>query len=152
MSEDEVFDQLVAMFHASSPEIAPWPATEELGTTTRTPTWTTRRSITARQPQPPMPELTPSGEPALPEHVENYLDEHFVPDPPPPLPRLQAITILAWALIGVGILMIVLHNQIPADFSDGSNFLAAFAILSGFGTLVYRMRDNDHDDGDGAVV
>ncbi|BEP15413.1 hypothetical protein acdb102_37240 [Acidothermaceae bacterium B102] len=150
-SEDEVFDQLVAMFHTSSPVDAPWPATEELGTTTRTPTWTTRRSITARQ-STPAPEVTPD-EPALPEHVERYLDEHFVPAPPPPLPKLHGVTILAWALIGLGILAIAFHNAIPADFSQGSNYLAALAIVGGFFTLVYRMRDNDHDDdGDGAVV
>lgn len=148
ISDDEVFDQLVAMFHTSSPEVAPWPATEELGTTTRT----TRRSITARQAQPPLPELTPTGEPALPEHVENYLDEHFVPEPPPPLPRLQGITILAWAMVALGILMIAFHDQIPVDFSQGSFFIAVLAIVGGFGTLVYRMHDNDHDDGDGAVV
>jgi hypothetical protein len=151
-SDDEVFDQLVAMFHTSSPEVAPWPATEELGTTTRTPTWTTRRSITARQAQPPAPELTPQGEPALPQHVEDYLDEHFVPDPPPPLPRLQGITILAWALIAFGVLILVFHDQLPVDFSQGSFFIAVVAILGGFATLVYRMRDNDHNDGDGAVV
>jgi hypothetical protein len=149
VSEDEVFDQLVAMFHTSSPAEAPWPATEELGTTTRTPTWTTRRSITARQAQPPIPEV----EPALPEHVERYLDEHFVPEPPPPLPKLAGVTILAWSLIGLGMLMIVFHNAIPADFDQGSSFLAVCAIVGGFFTLVYRMRDNDHDDDDdGAVV
>ena len=147
ISEDEVFEQLVAMFHTSSPAEAPWPATEELGTT-RAQTWTTRRSITARQPQPPAPE-----EPAIPEHVERYLDEHFVPEPPPPLPRPQGITILAWALIALGILMIVFHDSIPTDFTQGSVFLAAAAIVGGFCTLVYRMRDGDHDDhGDGAVV
>ena len=151
-SEDEVFDQLVAMFHTSSPAEAPWPATEELGTTSRTPTWTTRRSITARQAQPPVPEATPD-EPAIPEHVERYLDEHFVPEPPPPLPKLHGITILAWSLIGFGILAIIFHNVIPADFSQGSTYIAAGAIIGGFFTLVYRMRDNTHDDdGDGAVV
>ena len=151
-SEDEVFDQLVAMFHTSSPAEAPWPATEELGTTSRTPTWTTRRSITARQAQPPVPEAAPE-EPAIPEHVEHYLDEHFVPEPPPPLPKLHGVTILAWSLIGLGILAIIFHTAIPADFAQGSNYLAAGAIIGGFFTLVYRMRDNSHDDdGDGAVV
>ena len=152
-SDDAVFDQLVAMFHASSPAEAPWPATEELGTTARTPGWTTRRSITARQAQPPAQASTPDGEPALPEHVERYLDEHFVPEPPPPLPRLAPVTVLAWALIVLGVLMVVLHESIPADFQQGSSFLAVCAIVGGFATLVYRMRDNDHDDsGDGAVV
>jgi hypothetical protein len=150
ISEDEVFEQLVAMFHTSAPAEAPWPATEELSAPTRTQTWTTRRSITARQS--PTPGLTPD-EPALPQHVENYLDEHFVPEPPPPLPRLQAITILAWALIGFGVLAIIFHDSIPVDFSQGSIYIAACAIVSGFATLVYRMRDNDNDDdGDGAVV
>ncbi len=150
ISEDEVFEQLVAMYHTSAPAEAPWPATEELSTPSRTQTWTTRRSITARQT--PAPELTPE-EPALPEHVEAYLDVHFVPEPPPPLPRLQAATIFAWALIGLGVLAIVFHNSIPADFSTGSTFIAACAILAGFATLVYRMRDGDRDDdNDGAVV
>jgi hypothetical protein len=148
ISEDEVFEQLVAMFHTSSPAEAPWPATEELSAPTRAQTWTTRRSITARQA--PTPEPTP--EPALPQHVENYLDEHFVPEPPPPLPRLQGMTILAWALIGFGLLALVFHDSIPVDFSQGSIYIAACAIVGGFATLVYRMRDDDDDDGDGAVV
>jgi hypothetical protein len=146
VSEDEVFEALVAMFHTSSPAEVPWPATEELGApTTRSQTWTTRRSITARQAQ--IPEITPDE----PTHVENYLDEHFVPEPPPPLPRLQPITLLCWALIAFGILAIVLHNYIPVDFSQGSVYIAACAILGGFATLVYRMRDDDRDDDDGAV-
>jgi hypothetical protein len=151
ISEDEVFEQLVAMFHTSAPAEVPWPATEELSApTTRSQTWTTRRSITARQA--PIPEITPA-EQILPSHVESYLDEHFVPEPPPPLPRLQPITILAWALIGLGILAIVLHDYIPLDFAQGSIYIAACAIVGGFATLVYRMRDNDEDnDGDGAVV
>jgi hypothetical protein len=150
VSEDEVFDQLVAMFHTSGPAEAPWPAMEELSAPTRSQTWTTRRSITARQN--PVPDVTPD-EPALPSHVESYLDEHFVPEPPPPLPRLQPMTILAWALIGLGILAIVLRNYIPVDFSQGSVYIAACAIVGGFATLVYRMRDDDRDDdGDGAVV
>jgi hypothetical protein len=151
ISEDEVFDQLVAMFHASAPAVAPWPATEELSAPGRTPgTWTTRRSITARQSQPPVPQ--PPVEPALPEHVEAYLDEHFVPEPPPPLPRLHAITLVAWAAILLGVLMIVFHDSL-GDFQQGSTFLAACGIGGGFATLVYRMRDDDRDDdGDGAVV
>lgn len=150
ISEDEVFEQLVAMFHTSAPAEVPWPATEELSApTTRSQTWTTRRSITARQAQ--LPEVTPE-EPALPSHVESYLDEHFVPEPPPPLPRLQPMTLLAWALICLGVLAIVLHNYIPVDFSQGSIYIAACAIVGGFATLVYRMRDDDRDDDDGAVV
>ena len=149
ISEDEVFEQLVAMFHTSAPTEVPWPATEELSPSTRSQTWTTRRSITARQA--PVPEVSPD-EPALPAHVESYLDEHFVPEPPPPLPRLQAITLLAWALIGFGVLAIVFHDAIPIDFSQGSIYIAACAIVGGFATLVYRMHDDDDDDGDGAVV
>lgn len=150
VSEDEVFEALVAMFHTSSPTEVPWPATEELSApTTRSQTWTTRRSITARQA--PIPEITPE-EPVLPPHVESYLDEHFVPEPPPPLPRLQPITLLCWALIGFGILALALHNYIPLDFSQGSVWIASCAIIGGFATLVYRMRDDDRDDDDGAVV
>jgi hypothetical protein len=153
ISEDEAFEALVAMFHESPPAEAPWPSTEELTSPVRANPWTTRRSIIARQEQEGAAR-TPDGEPALPAHVEAFLDEHFVPEPPPPLPRLAGMTLLAVGLIVLGVLMLVFHDQIPSDFTAGSMFLAPCAIVAGFVTLVWRMRDRDDDDSDddGAVV
>ena len=83
----------------------------------------------------------------------SILDEHFVPDPPPPLPRLRNGT--RWALLaillGVGLL-------VGRSFSDSIPDAVAFgvlAIVGGFVGLVAMMREDrpsDSDPDDGAVV
>lgn len=80
-------------------------------------------------------------------------EEHFVPPPPPPAPRLHPVTILALALMGVGVALLVVPTVLSGSVSGGTSLLALAAILSGFGVLVYRMKDGPpSDDDDGAVL
>lgn len=77
-------------------------------------------------------------------------EEHFVPPPAPPLPRLQPATLLAVAAILLGLLILV------TQYDGGSlNVLGVALVIGGTGTLVYRMRQGPPTDSgwdDGAVV
>jgi hypothetical protein len=77
-------------------------------------------------------------------------NEHFVPPPAPPIPRLRAVTFAALASIVVGLLILA------TDFGGGSlTFLAIIAIIGGVASLVWNMRNGPPTDSgwdDGAVV
>jgi hypothetical protein len=92
---------------------------------------------------------TPSGE----YDPLSILDEHFVPDPPPPLPRLRRGTRWALATILVGVLLIV--GRAFWDYVPDAVVLGVLAIVGGFIALVAMMREDrpsDSDPDDGAVV
>jgi hypothetical protein len=78
------------------------------------------------------------------------LDEHFVPPPPPPFPKLRKETIIGLLAILGGI--VVLGTRL-----DGGSlaWLAILAILAGAGTLIWNVKDGpprDSEGDDGAVV
>jgi hypothetical protein len=77
-------------------------------------------------------------------------DEHFVPPPVPPLPRLRRVTVGALAAIIVGLLML------GTNFDGGSlAWLAIFAIIGGGIALVWNVKSGPPTDSgwdDGAVV
>jgi hypothetical protein len=83
----------------------------------------------------------------------SILDEHFVPELPPPLPRLRPGTRWALAAILLGVLLIVgraFWNYVPDAVALGVLF-----VVGGFVALVAMMREDrpsDSDDDDGAVV
>jgi hypothetical protein len=92
---------------------------------------------------------TPSGE----YDPLSILDEHFVPDPPPPLPRLRRGTRWALAAILVGVVLIV--GRAFWDGVPGAVFLGVLFVVGGFIGLVAMMREDrpsDSDPDDGAVV
>jgi hypothetical protein len=92
---------------------------------------------------------TPSGE----YDPLSILDEHFVPDPPPPLPRLRRGTRWALAAILVGIVLIV--GRAFWDSVPDAVFLGVLFVVGGFIGLVAMMREDrpsDSDPDDGAVV
>ena len=92
---------------------------------------------------------TPSGE----YDPLSILDEHFVPDPPPPLPRLRVGTRWALAAILVGVVLIV--GQAFWDAVPDAVFLGVVFVVGGFIGLVAMMREDrpsDSDPDDGAVV
>jgi hypothetical protein len=83
----------------------------------------------------------------------SILDEHFVPGPPPPLPRLRRGTRWALAAILVGIVLIV--GRALWDTVPDTVFLGVLFIVGGFIGLVAMMREDrpsDSDPDDGAVV
>ena len=95
------------------------------------------------------------GRPAATPHSDLVADdEHYVPPPAPPLPRLAPIT--RWALIGVtaGILALVLPVMIGLDLPVWTCALAVVAIVGGGAVMIARMGNGPRDLGgdDGAVV
>jgi hypothetical protein len=83
----------------------------------------------------------------------SILDEHFVPEPPPPLPRLRRGTRWALASILVGVVLIV--GRTFSDAIPSAVAIGVLAIVGGFVGLVAMMgedRPSDSDPDDGAVV
>jgi hypothetical protein len=81
--------------------------------------------------------------------------EAFVPPPAPPVPRPSLRTVLAVAGV-VGGLAVFLKPDLLSLLDDGlAMFLGFTAIVTGFGTLVWRLRPGDEesdDPDDGARV
>lgn len=81
-------------------------------------------------------------------------DDRFVPDPPPPLPKLPPHKLLAWAgLLGGPVLLLcaAVFSLLLPTWVTG---LAIIGFVGGFVTLVATMGDRDDDGGPsgGAVV
>jgi hypothetical protein len=82
-------------------------------------------------------------------------EEHFVPPVPPPLPRLEPATKLAWIALFGGPLYLLISTAVGATISGLAAFLAVAAFVGGFVVLVLRMdngRPPDSGPDDGAVV
>ena len=150
---DTAFAALVAQFSATPTSAHPWPAAEDL-------TEVEARTISV-EPHPVTPPVTPPAvavaatfaDPGYPAE----LDEHFVPPEPPPLPRGDTISRLAWAgVIGgplVLLLAALLGGYLPFPVPTAVLLLALAAFIGGFVTLVARMPGESPDDPDhGAVV
>ncbi len=101
-----------------------------------------------------MDELPPPlvrAEPAA--YVDPADDEHFVPPPPPPVPHFAPET--WWGMTGIvgGLLLVFLLPWLDViDRTPWRDRLGVIAIVGGIGLLVWRMRDDPHDDDDGAVI
>ena len=82
-------------------------------------------------------------------------DEHYVPPAPPPLPKLDPVTKIAWLALFGGPLYLLVSTATGAVISGLSAFLAVAAFVGGFVILVLRMdngRPPDSGSDDGAVV
>ena len=116
---------------------------------------------------PTMPDQPPTGPPweepeaapvprRLPPAQPPVEDDHFVPPVPPPLPRIDPATKLAWLALFGGPLYLLISTAAGVAISGLSAFLAVAAFVGGFVVLVLRMDsgrppDSGSDD-DGAVV
>jgi hypothetical protein len=79
--------------------------------------------------------------------------EHFVPDPPAPLPHLEPYKQLAWAGVIGGPLTLLIAALTGLDLPQWLSWLAIVGFVGGFITLVASMSDDDDwDPDDGAVV
>jgi hypothetical protein len=172
---DAAFAAIIEGFSAPSPHgVGPWPASEDLDDDEPTAP-TTRQQITDDDPSPRgdprAEELAPPPSPPSPpadrhggvvrrivlsdaDADEHDLDdEGFVPPDPPPLPRGDLISRLAWgAVIGGPVFLLVAAlawRTLPAVLL----LVALLAFVAGFVTLVARMPAEHPDDpDDGAVV
>lgn len=93
----------------------------------------------------------------VPEVVEDDFDDdaHFVPEPPPPLPKLPRNTAIAmWALLGgVAVLLISWLLDLTGGYLQ---WLGLAGVLGGATALIVRMRDKlppeEGGPDDGAVL
>ncbi len=115
-------------------------------------TWPSRENVTeSRRPAHlddiPLEGLDLEGLATEPVEVD---DEHFVPPPAPPMPRLRGITVGALAAIALGLVVL------GTNFDGGSlAWLAILAIIGGGLALVWNVRNGPPTDSgwdDGAVV
>lgn len=139
-----------------------WPSAEDLPSTDRAGEAAPAAGDVPPAAQPPAPPAATRpparGEPLIPhigrppERAEAADEERFVPPEPPPLPRGDAFTMLAWAGVLLGpvfLLVCVVWKEAPQTYI----LAAVVAFVGGFATLVMRMpKHRDDDDDDGAVV
>jgi hypothetical protein len=101
---------------------------------------------------PPPAESAPRSEPApRPAPVE----DHYEPPTPPPLPKADAVTRMAWIAVVSGPLFFLVTALLRIEVTALAAFLGVAAFVGGFVTLVARMRDRPdagNDPDDGAVV
>ena len=82
-------------------------------------------------------------------------EDHYVPPEPPPLPKADPITRLAWIAVVSGPLFFLVTALLRIEVTGLAAFLGVSAFVGGFVTLVARMRDRPaqgDDPDDGAVV
>jgi len=172
--EEAVWLDLVARLEAPEPtaagEAAPWPERESLAGPPP-PVKVTPTMPDVPDALPAEPPTNPSGLPATSEQPWPRLgtgngprdaarpgdtaDEHFVPPPAPPLPKLDPLTKGAWLALFGGPLYLLIATAVGWTVSGFAAFLAVAAFVGGFAVLVLRMdnggpRDSGPDDG--AVV
>ncbi len=132
---------IVADFDTSPDGRAPWPATEDV---------LPPRAQRLRRPIRSNPVASAAGGDLLE-------TDHFVPPPPPVLPRLDPVTRIGWAALVAGpvllVIVVVFGHRVP----DWLPLLGVFTLVGGFALLVSRLRPTDSDDDDtdhhdGAVV
>ena len=158
---DSAFAAIVAAWGEESP--ATWPAEEELtqGRHRRVDDPEARSSDPGRHQERDDDELALSGPGSLVPSVEQPEDgpedqigqaDAFVPPEPPPLPRGDVISRLAWAGVLAGpiflLISVIFWQQAPAILL----VIALAGFTAGFVTLVARMPKHRDDDDDGAVV
>ena len=183
--DETVWLDLVARFGAPSPADgdSPWPDREDLaGPVGVTPSMGPTPDTMPADAQPGEPPTNPTGLPGLPVMLPDQpwptlgdtpaaggrgsgprdsitphdpADDHFVPPVPPPLPRLDPVTKLAWVALFGGPLYLLISTAVGSAISGLAAFLAVAAFVGGFVVLVLRMdngRPPDSGPDDGAVV
>ncbi len=139
---------IIAGYHTDADEREHrWPDVEDV----------TEAGLAARPPRDPAP-----ADPGLVEGLDTFGaglpdaddDEGYTPPPPPPLPRISRYAALGLTAIVGGLLLFFWPEVLPID-PQISLLLGFGGILTGFVTLIWRLRAGDADDedpDDGAVV
>jgi hypothetical protein len=161
---DRAFAAIVAGWADDSPSDGGWPAAEDLSAGRHrraddppaTPAGSDNDlddgdSLALASASASGPLLPPIGIPEIEEPADE--SEGFVPPEPPPLPRGDAVSRLAWAGV-IGGPVFLLAAVIAWRTAPGILLLAAVAgFVGGFVVLVARMpKHRADDDDDGAVV
>ena len=149
-SEEELFRQIVAGFSLEDDDPVPrWPVSEDLDAP----------SATSQEP-PPHRRRSDSldeqgGLPGWLEPAALEDEGHYEPPPAPRVPRLRVRTLLALAMLLVGLAVLFAPFQVGLDDSAISVLLGLLLVGGGAGLLVAWMRDAppaDSGPDDGAVV
>jgi hypothetical protein len=152
---------LVARFDAPAPEVddgdVPWPEREDLGDSVPA-TPAVPGTMPSDPPTNPAGLAAKTGPGHGPRDAPAPADpdgDHYVPPAPPPLPRLDPATKLAWLALFGGPCYLLIASAAGWTVSGLAAFLCVAAFVGGFAVLVFRMdkggpRDSGPDDG--AVV
>lgn len=160
LDEEAAWASIIAGYHVSvDPTAVPWPEAEDVDTsgtvaadmdTEPAP----RTSILRRSPDPiDQTSLLDGLETLGPPVTGDEEDEGYTPPPAPPLPRISAVTAAALIALVGGLLLFFWPTLLP--LSQTTTLFVAFGlVLTGFVTLIWRLRpgDDDEDDDDGARV
>jgi hypothetical protein len=153
--EDEVWRQIVASFNDTAERDSadqPWPDSENL------PPEPARRVVKPSELDEYAAESAERAEAAddAEESPEEEDEEgHFVPEAPPPLPRVDVATKLAWFALFGGPAYLLIAAVADWSLQGWALFAAVAAFIGGFVALVVRMGDgppNDSGWDDGAVI
>jgi hypothetical protein len=160
---DSAFAAIVAAWGEEAP--ATWPAEEELsqGRHRRVDDPDVRSTDPGRHQERDDDDLAMSGPgsslvPSVEQPEEGPEDnigkaDAFVPPEPPPLPRGDAISRLAWAGVIIGPIFLLIAVMFWPEAPSILLITALAGFTGGFVTLVARMpKHRDDDDDDGAVV
>ena len=159
LDEEAAWASIIAGYHVSvDPSSVPWPEAEDVETSgTAAADMDTepapRTSILRRSPDPIdqaslLDGLDTFGQPVVEEGDE---DEGYTPPPAPPIPRISAVTAVALLALVGGLLLFFWPTLLP--LSQTTTLFVAFGlVLTGFVTLIWRLRpgdddEDDHDDG-----
>ena len=174
---DAAFAEIIAGWDDVAPDPVPrWPVAEDTDPAADVPPPSSLEHIRdVRDHGLPTPDVDPGGAPDAAEaatspgggprpvepasgprdwELADTVDDHFTPPEPPPLPRGDVISRLAWAGVLLGPVFLLCAGLFWRDVSRLWLALAALGFIGGFVVLVMRLpqtRDDDTGD-DGAVV
>jgi hypothetical protein len=167
---DAVWRDIVAGYDVRvDPTAHPWPAVEDVESNDGSAQPVAGSAEASDAPQPPHGERSrvetaagPRDEPSLLDGLDTVGadlpdedDEGYTPPPAPPLPRISRAAALALIAIGAGLVLFIWPDLLPLG-ADTVLLVGFAAILTGFVTLVWRLRsgdgDEDDDGDDGARV
>lgn len=159
---DELFQQIVADFgRTSDAPVPPWPVSEDLSGPSRSPERGRRDHGPDDSAAPALRRRSDRTEPedeGLPSWVEPDAVEdesHYVPPPPPALPRVRPRTALSAVAVLLGLLLAFAPSLLRQAETFGTLVLGLALMLGGGFGLVTAVRDappTDMGPDDGAVV
>lgn len=148
--DDAAWQEIIAGFDLTPTDVVPrWPANEDVEPSDDI------KSRRRRRDDPP-----PVWDDAFDDDLDQVSDgepddDHFVPLPPPPLPKAQPAT--RWALFAIAVGVALLMLSAFGNVQDGSTMsvLGLTGIVAGVVTLIARMHNGppaDSGPGNGAVL
>jgi hypothetical protein len=153
-SDDETFASIIAGFHTTvDPTSAPWPAAEDLDSSGST----AADMDTEPTPRTPLRRASDAVDRTLLDGLDSFGadlpdDEDdeagYTPPPPPPLPRIAPSTLLAVIGLVGGLILLIWPDLLPVFGPQSTLFLGFALLLSGFVSLVLRLRPGDEEDDD----